>query len=319
MVLEFKPAENKITLADGTGLSYEYLVAAPGIQLNWEEIKGLRENLGKNGVCSNYSFETAPYTWECIQNTKGAKAIFTNPNTPIKCGGAPQKIMYLAADYFKKNHIDSQVEFWSGGTRVFGVEKYENTLKEVIDRYGIYTQFFVKLTEIDGPAKKAKFVGIGEANKDQEYWVEFDMIHVTPPQSAPDFIKLSPLANPNGWIDVEKHTLQHTKYKNIFACGDAANLPVSRTGAAIRKQAPVVVSNLLAVMKGKSMTASYSGYSSCPIITGYDKLVLAEFDYNNNPMETFPFDQSKERWSMFQMKKYLLPYLYWNQILTGKM
>lgn len=319
MVAGFKPEENKITLADGTDLGYDYLIAAPGIQLNWGEIKGLKENLGKNGVCSNYSFATAPYTWECIQKTKGGKAIFTNPHTPIKCGGAPQKIMYLAADYFKKHGIDSQVEFWSGGTRVFGVEKYENTLKKVIARYGIQTQFFVKLDEIDGPNKKAKFVGIGESNKDQEYWVEYDMIHVTPPQSAPDFIKTSPLANAAGWLDVEKHTLQHNKFKNIFGCGDAANLPASRTGAAIRKQAPVLVSNLLAVMKAKSMTASYDGYSSCPIITGYDKLVLAEFDYNNTPVETFPFDQSKERWSMYQMKKYLLPYLYWNQILPGKM
>lgn len=319
MVAGFKPEENKITLADGTDLGYDYLIAAPGIQLNWGEIKGLKENLGKNGVCSNYSFATAPYTWECIQKTKAGKAIFTNPHTPIKCGGAPQKIMYLAADYFKKHGIDSQVEFWSGGTRVFGVEKYENTLKKVIARYGIQTQFFVKLDEIDGPNKKAKFVGIGESNKDQEYWVEYDMIHVTPPQSAPDFIKTSPLANAAGWLDVEKHTLQHNKFKNIFGCGDAANLPASRTGAAIRKQAPVLVSNLLAVMKAKSMTASYDGYSSCPIITGYDKLVLAEFDYNNTPVETFPFDQSKERWSMYQMKKYLLPYLYWNQILPGKM
>lgn len=319
MVQGFKPDENKITLADGNDISYDYLIAVPGIQLNWSEIKGLPENLGKNGVCSNYSFNTAPYTWECIQNTKGGKALFTNPHTPIKCGGAPQKIMYLAADYFRKNKIKTQVEFWSGGTRVFGVEKYENTLKDVIARYGINTQFFVKLVEIDGPNKKAKFVGIGEANRDQEYWVEFDMLHVTPPQSAPDFIRNSPLANAAGWMDVEKHTLQHHVYKNIFGCGDAANLPASRTGAAIRKQAPVLVSNLLSVMKGKSMTASYDGYSSCPIITGYNKLVLAEFDYNNQPVETFPFDQSKERWSMYQMKKYLLPYLYWNQILPGKM
>ncbi|MEY2940610.1 MAG: hypothetical protein RJA67_295 [Bacteroidota bacterium] len=319
MVAGFKPEENKITLADGSDLAYDYLITAPGIQLNWGEIKGLKENLGKNGVCSNYSFATAPYTWECIQQTKGGKAIFTNPHTPIKCGGAPQKIMYLAADYFKKHGIESQVEFWSGGTRVFGVEKYENTLKKVIARYGIQTQFFVKLDEIDGPNKKAKFVGIGESNKDQEYWVEYDMIHVTPPQSAPDFIKSSSLANAAGWIDVDKHSLQHNSYKNIFACGDAANLPVSRTGAAIRKQAPVLVQNLLSMMKDESMTASYDGYSSCPIVTGYDKLVLAEFDYNNTPMETFPMDQSKERWSMYQMKKYLLPYLYWNQILPGKM
>jgi sulfide:quinone oxidoreductase len=319
MVQSFKPEENKVILADGTDLGYNYLIAAPGIQLNWGDIKGLKETLGKNGVCSNYSFETAPYTWECIQQTKGGKAIFTNPHTPIKCGGAPQKIMYLAADYFRKNKIKSQVEFWSGGTRVFGVEKYENTLKQVIARYGIKTQFFVKLTEIDGPAKIAKFVGIGESNKDQVYEVAFDMIHVTPPQSAPDFVKNSPLANAAGWLDVDKHTLQHNTYKNIFGCGDVANLPASRTGAAIRKQAPVLVSNLIALMHSTEMKASYHGYSSCPIITGYDKLVLAEFDYDNKPVETFPFDQSKERWSMYQMKKYLLPYLYWNQILPGKM
>jgi sulfide:quinone oxidoreductase len=319
MVKEFQPETNTLSLADGTELGYDYLVVAPGIQLNWGDIKGLKETLGKNGVCSNYSFETAPYTWECIQNTKGGKALFTNPHTPIKCGGAPQKIMYLAADYFRKHQIKSQVELWSGGTRVFGVEKYENTLKQVIQNYGIHTQFFVKLDEVDGPNKKAKFIGIGEANKDQSYWVEFDMLHVTPPQSAPDFIKNSPLANAAGWVDVDKHTLQHTRYKNIFGAGDASSLPTSRTGAAVRKQAPVVVGNLLAAMRGETLTESYSGYSSCPIITGYDKLVLAEFDYNNQPVETFPFDQSKERWSMFQMKKYLLPYLYWNQILPGRM
>jgi sulfide:quinone oxidoreductase len=156
------------------------------------------------------------------------------------------------------------------------VEKYENTLKKVIQNYGIHTQFFVKLDEVDGPNKKAKFIGIGEANKDQSYWVEFDMLHVTPPQSAPDFIKNSPLANAAGWVDVDKHTLQHTRYKNIFGAGDASSLPTSRTGAAVRKQAPVVVGNLLAAMRGETLTESYSGYSSCPIITGYDKLVLAE-------------------------------------------
>jgi sulfide:quinone oxidoreductase len=319
MVSGFKPDENKITLADGSDLSYDYLIAAPGIQLNWADIKGLPETLGKNGVCSNYSFKTAPYTWECIQQTKKGKAIFTTTHTPIKCGGAPQKIMYLAADYFQRNKTNTQVEFWSGGTRVFGVEKYEKTLKKVIARYGINTQFFVKLDEVDGPNKKAKFVGIGEANKDKEYWVEFDMLHVTPPQSAPDFVKNSPLANAAGWLDVDKHTLQHTKYPNIFGAGDAASLPASRTGAAIRKQAPVLVDNLIAAMQGKLLTTKYHGYSSCPIITGYDKLVLAEFDYDNQPVETFPFDQSKERWSMYQMKKFLLPYLYWNQILPGKM
>ena len=315
----FQPETNEVTLKNGQKVAYDYLIVAPGIQLNWSEIKGLQENLGKNGVCSNYSFETASYTWECLQQTKNGRAIFTNPPTPVKCGGAPQKIMYLAADYFRKHHANNKVEFWSGGTRVFGVEKYEKTLKKVIANYGIETHFFVRLEEIDGPNKKAKFIGIGEANKDQAYWVDYDMIHVTPHQSAPDFVRHSSLANAAGWVDVNIHTLQHNTYPNVFSCGDAAGLPVSRTGAAIRKQAPILVSNLLQVMQGQQATAQYNGYSSCPIITGYGKLVLAEFDYNNTPTETFPFDQSKERYSMYFLKKYILPFLYWTQILPGKM
>ena len=227
--------------------------------------------------------------------------------------------MYLAADYLRKHRLleKSNIQYWSGGTRLFGIEDYEKTLLDVVKRGNIKLNFFYRLDEIDGPNKRAKFVGFGEKNKDQERWVDFDMIHVTPPQSAPDFIKASPLANAAGWVDVNKDTLQHNRYKNIFSLGDASSLPTSKTGAAIRKQAPVVVQNLLALINNTPLTATYSGYTSCPVVTGYGKLVLAEFDYNNKRMETFPFDQSKERWSMYQLKTKVLPWLYWNKILKG--
>ena len=201
---------------------------------------------------------------------------------------------------------------------MFGVDKYEKTLLKIVERNNIKLHFFERLEEIDGPNKRAKFVGFGENNKDVESWVDFEMFHVTPPQSAPDFIKNSPLANAAGWVDVDKFTLQHNKYTNVFSLGDASSLPTSRTGAAIRKQTPTVANNLLAMISGQSMPATYNGYASCPIVTGYGKLVLAEFDYNNKPMETFPFDQSKERWSMYQLKRQVLPRMYWNMILRGK-
>lgn len=319
-VVSFKPEQNQVTLGDGSLLSYEYMVVAPGIQLNWDEVKGLSETLGKNNVCSNYSFKTAPYTFEVMKNFKGGKAIFHNPHTPVKCGGAPHKIMYMAADYWRKHGMlgKADIHYWSGAAKLFAVAKYENTLLEVCKRSDIKLHFMEKLVEIDGPNKRAKFIGIGEGNKDVESWVEFDMIHVTPPQSAPDFIKQSPLANAAGWVDIDKNTLQHLRYNNIFGIGDASSLPTSKTGAAIRKQAPVLVGNLLSAMEGQSLNAEYTGYTSCPLVTGYGKLVLAEFDYNNQPMETFPFDQSKERWSMYQLKRRVLPWLYWNQILTGR-
>ena len=120
-------------------------------------------------------------------------------------------------------------------------------------------------------------------------------------------------------MDVDKHTLQHVKFANMFSLGDSSGLPISKTGAAIRKQAPVVVENMLATINHLPLTGIYNGYTSCPLVTGYGKLVLAEFDYDNIPQETFPFDQSKERWSMYQMKRRVLPWLYWNKILPGKM
>ena len=318
-VIGFNPEQNNVVLDNDETVTYQYLVVAPGIQLNWNQIKGLEETLGKNNVCSNYSFRYAPYTFECIKNFKRGNAIFTNPHTLVKCGGAPHKIMYLAADYFRKHGLldKSNIQYWSGGTRLFGVEDYEKTLLDVVKRGNIKLNFFYRLDEIDGPNKRAKFVGFGEKNKDQEQWIDFDMIHVTPPQSAPDFIKNSLLANAAGWVDVNKETLQHNLYSNIFSLGDASSLPTSKTGAAIRKQAPVVVENLLALINNTPLTATYSGYTSCPVVTGYGKLVLAEFDYNNKRMETFPFDQSKERWSMYQLKTKVLPWLYWNKILKG--
>ena len=314
----FKPEQNAVELDNGV-LTYDYLIVCPGIQLNWSAIKGLAETIGKNNVCSNYSFETAPYTFECVKNFKGGVALFHNPSTPVKCGGAPHKIMYLATDYFRKHGIlpKADVQYWSGAGKLFAVPQYEKTLLEVVKRGNIKLNFMYNLTEIDGPNKTATFVGFGENNKDEVKTVKFDMIHVTPPQSAPDFIRNSPLANSGGWVDVDKSTLQHVRYANVFSLGDASGLPISKTGAAIRKQAPVVVENLLNLIAGQQPSATYLGYTSCPLVTGYGKLVLAEFDYDNQPMETFPFDQSKERWSMYQLKREVLPRMYWSAILKG--
>lgn len=316
----FRPETNSVILKDGRTLTYDQLLVCPGIQLDWGAVKGLPAALGLNGVSSNYSYAFAPYTWQLIKGLKKGRAIFHNPHTPVKCGGAPHKIMYLAADHWRKQGVlkDIDIQYWSGAGKLFAVPHYEKTLLKVVERGGIHLNFMWRLEEIDGPAKRARFVGFGEANKEEERWVEYDMIHVTPPQSAPDFIKKSPLANAAGWVDVDKHTLRHNKYPNVWSIGDAAALPTSKTGAAIRKQTPTVVNNILATMANKAIPASYNGYTSCPLVTGYGKLVLAEFDYENKPQETFPFDQSKERWSMYQLKREVLPRMYWNFILRGK-
>jgi sulfide:quinone oxidoreductase len=316
----FKPEENTVLMKDGTALTYDYLVVCPGIQLNWSAVKGLPETLGKNGVTSNYSFDIAPYTYECLQNIKANDtAIFTSPGTPVKCGGAPQKIMYLAADFWRKKGILKKVsvEFRTAGGVIFGIKKYAVELQKKVDYYGIKLNFKQDLLAIDGPGKTATFRVTAPDGTITEKTTHFDMIHVTPPQSAPDFIKASPLADSNGWIDVDKYTLQHSKYANIFGLGDATNTPNAKTGAAIRKQAPVLVENLLASLDDEALQGHYNGYGSCPLVVSYGKLILAEFDYDNNPTETFPFDQAKPSWSMYLLKTKVLPWLYWNKILKG--
>lgn len=321
-VASFQPEANQLTCISGKEFSYDILIVCPGIQIDWQKIKGLKETLGKNNVSCNYSFEAAPYTWEMIKNFKGGTAIFTNPTSPIKCGGAPHKIMYLAVDYWKKKGILDicDVHYLSGASVIFGVKEYAATLTEVVKKGHIQPHFSVNVTEIDGNNKIVYYEEKNAAGIVERKQMKFDLCHAVPPQSAPDFIKQSSLAdanNPYGYVEVNKLTMQHSRYKNIFSLGDCTNAPCSKTGAAIRKQAPVVVENVLAILAGKQPVAEYTGYSACPIPTQYGKLMLAEFDYSNTPKMTFPFNQAKPRWSMWMLKTKVLPWLYWHKILKG--
>lgn len=318
-VATFDPDNNQVTTTNGNTIGYDYLVVTVGLQLNWDAIPGLKESVGKpgTGVCSNYSYGTVSSTWDNIQNLKSGTAVFTHPATPIKCGGAPQKICYLAEDHFAKSGVRSNIDvvFCSADPKIFAVEKYAKTLDQVIARKKIDARFRTNLVALNPDAKEAEFENLDTGEKTT---IKYDMIHVTPPQGPPDFIKNSPLAAETGWVSVNPGTTQHTKYANVFSCGDCSNLPTSKTGAAIRKQAPTLAKNLMMAIHGMPLSAVYDGYTSCPLVTGYGSLVLAEFDYNKQPQESFPFDQSQERYSMYALKAYGLPQLYWHGMLRGR-
>ncbi|WP_330204545.1 FAD/NAD(P)-binding oxidoreductase [Cyanobacterium sp. Dongsha4] len=310
------PENNQVTTKSGETFSYEYLVVCPGITIDWDKIKGLKENLGKNGVTTNYMKEYAPYTWETIKNFQGGTAIFTFPAGAIKCPGAPQKIMYLAEEAFTKQGIREKTNIIYGNAtgKMFGVPAYNAPLEKIVDRKNINVKYGHNLVEIKGDTKEAIFAtGDGET-----VTIKYDMIHVSPPMTTYDFIKQSPLANEQGWVDVDQFTCQHTKYKNVFGLGDSSSLPTSKTAAAIRKEAPVVVANILALMSQKTPQEKYGGYACCPLITGYGKTIMAEFDYSKQPTPSFPLDPTQERASMWLVKKYVLPWLYWNRMLRGK-
>jgi len=323
-VAKFNPDNNTLITRQGTVVKYQYLILCPGCQLDLHLIKGLKETLGKNGVTSNYA-GLGGYSWELIDNFKGGTAIFTYPNTPIKCGGAAQKVMYMADATFKKKSgvgVNSKVMFCTAGTRMFGVKEYSDVLDKVVERQGIEVKYQHNLKEIKADTKEAIFDVI-TANGTEEVIIKYNMLHVAPPMSAPNFIKESPFAQENdgiqgGWVDVDKYTLQHLHYPNVFGLGDASSLPTSKTAAAVRGQVPIVVENLLSLMKSQPLKAKYDGYTCCPIITSYNSVVLAEFNYEGEPISSFFIDLAKERYSMFLVKRYLLPWLYWNRMLKGK-
>ena len=318
----FDPDNNSVTTESGATYTYDYLVMAAGIQINWDAIPGVKESVGKpgTGVVSNYDYDTCESTWTAIQNfPKGGTALFTEPTTGVKCGGAPQKIMYLADDAFRKQGVrdGSRIGFMKAKGSLFSSRKYEKTLEKVVARKDIELNLMTELIEVKPDAKQAVFRNVETGEETTE---SYDLLHVVPPMCAPDFIAESPLSDDEGWVDVSPETMQHARYDNVFGLGDNSNLPTSKTGAAVRKQAPVLVDHLMATMRGtQPINGVYNGYTSCPLVTGYGKLVLAEFDYNKEPEESFPFDQSQERYSMYALKAYGLPRMYWNGMLKGRM
>jgi sulfide:quinone oxidoreductase len=321
-VSSFQPEHNQVTLADGGTVSYEMLVVCPGLKLDWAAILGLSEALGKNGVTSNYRYDLAPYTQQLVQETQGGKALFTQPPMPIKCAGAPQKAMYLSCFQWEKRGSlgQTQVAFHNAGAVLFGVAHYVPALMKYIERYGIALHYESKLVAIDGARKIATFE---QKQGDAVARVEesFDMIHVVPPQTAPDFIKASPLAAASGYVEVNEATLQHKRYANIFALGDAAGTSNAKTAAAVRKQAPVVAVNLLAARAGKPLPALYDGYGSCPLTVESGKIVLAEFGYGGKLLPSFPkwlINGDKPQRISWLLKKSILPWVYWNALLKGR-
>jgi sulfide:quinone oxidoreductase len=318
-VVSFAPQQNTVQLDDSSSLSYRQLVVAPGLTLNWQGIEGLEETLGMNGVTSNYRYDLAPYTWQLVQNLKRGKAIFTQPPMPIKCAGAPQKALYLSADYWLKNSAlaDIDIEFYNSGGVLFGVPAYVPALQAYIDKYRAKLNFMQTLVKVDGASQLAWFKNAdGETTE-----TSFDFLHVCPPQIAPDFVSQSELADSAGWLEVDQHTLQHARFNNVWGVGDVMNTPNAKTMAAARKQAPVVAQNIVNQVSGNASLVSYDGYGSCPLTVERGKIILAEFGYGGKLLPTFPAwlnDGTKPTKLAWLLKASMLPFVYWNAMLKGR-
>jgi sulfide:quinone oxidoreductase len=322
-VAAFEPANNAVILDGCRVVKYDRLVVCPGLKLDWDKVEGLEDTLGRNGVTSNYRYDLAPYTWQLVQEMKEGRALFTQPPMPIKCAGAPQKAMYLSGDAWFRNGAlkDIDIQFMNAGGVLFGVKDYVPALMDYVEKYDATLNFFHNLVAVDGPAKTATFKVAKPDTDPSEVTVEFDMMHVCPPQTAPDFIRVSPLADAAGWVDVDQSTLRHKEFDNIWSLGDVMNAPNAKTAAAARKQAPTVADNIVSDMAGRSAVAQYDGYGSCPLTVERGKIVLAEFGYGGALQPSFPsflLDGTKPSRAAWFLKETLLPPIYWKAMLKGK-
>ncbi|KAJ0163810.1 Sulfide:quinone oxidoreductase, mitochondrial [Colletotrichum tanaceti] len=329
-VSTFAPGDNSIQLGNGDTLTYEHLVVAPGIKIDYGSIKGLPEALADPNslVSSVYGYDTCDKVFGTFEKLQRGNAIFTQPAGAIKCAGAPQKVMWLALDYWKRaglyngsNNANAaaspiNITFATGTPAMFGVPKYSAKLDELRKERGVEGLFQHDLVAVEG--NTATFA---RPDGKESVTRQFDLLHVVPKMGPHAFVKDSLLADAAGFVDVDQATTRHTKYANVWSSGDASSLPTSKTAAAITSQAPILVSNLLRSLAGKEPEPKYDGYTSCPLTTEYGKVLLAEFKYGGVPKETFGdligFDQAVPRRAFYHLKKDFFPWVYYNSMVKG--
>ncbi len=354
--VEFDPDNNTVKTSGGKTIKYDYLVVAAGVKLDFSKIEGLgiaetitsrgddtavRKIVGKNGISSIYFANGAIDTWTNMQKFiddakagKKVKGIFTHPNTPIKCGGAPKKIMYLTDARLREAGVrdNAELTFYPNGGKMFGVPEYHDAIKSQFEERDFKWNYHHNLIKVDTEGKIAtfdkhtKFKGAWDEDleeyimetKHENVEVPFDFLHITPPMIAAEEIASSPLGSKKGWVPVDKETLQHVKYKNVFSLGDIAGIPMGKTGGSARKQYKVVVDNIISLMEGKKATAYYAGYTVCPLITSLGTVMLAEFDWTKKPTPSFPLDPTQERWIWWLLKVYLLKPMTQYGMLSGR-
>ncbi|CCF54596.1 hypothetical protein NDA11_002830 [Ustilago hordei] len=323
----FAPDQNQITLANGNTIAYDQLVVVPGLSINYDTIKGLPKALADSHslVSTIYGYNTCDKVFDTILKLKSGKAIFTQPAGVIKCAGAPQKAMWLALDLWKKDGLYNSadpsnspisIDFATGLPVMFGVPKYSERLNELRQQRGVEGLFEHDLVAIEG--NTAVF---NRPNGAEQVRKQFDLLHVTPKMGPLAVIKNSPLADGAGFVDVDQGTTRHKRFDNVWSIGDASSLPTSKTAAAITAEAPVLVRNLGQALEGKEPDAAYDGYTSCPLLTEYGKVMLAEFKYGGQPKETFGslfgIDQGVPRRAFYHLKKDLFPWVYYNSYVKG--
>jgi sulfide:quinone oxidoreductase len=319
--VDIDPAGNTVSLGSGGQLGFGHLVVCPGLQLDWDKIPGLAEAVHSPFGASHYEFSLAPKAWTLLSGLKAGTAVFTMPSGPIKCGGAAQKPMYLACDYWREQGVlqDIRVVMVQPYPSVYGLPAVDDELNRKVAEYGIELRCNSEVTSVDAAGQTARIRDNGTGATEE---LRYDVLNAVPPQSAPDWLKdteLPALGDSGGFVEVDPETLRHVRFPNIWSLGDAAATTNSKSGGALRKQTSVLAKNLVAARQGKPLPEKYNGYSVCPFTVSRSTVVFAEFDDQYRPMPTIPKVPTwKESRTSWVVDRDIFPQVYWNLILKGR-
>jgi sulfide:quinone oxidoreductase len=315
MVAGFDPAANVVVTASGQRIPYDFLVVATGVHLDFAQIEGMDVGaIGSNGLASVYPGpQAAQATWAAMQAfaDKGGDAVMTLPTTPLKCAGAPLKVTFMLRDrLLRAGTLDkSKVQFMSALDNVFGVKVVNDNVLERWKGLGIGVEFTHKLTAVDVGGRRATFVTPEGEKVERPY----DFLHVVPPMRAPDAVKNSDLAwkdgplAAGGWLEVDKATLQHRRFKNVFGIGDINGTPRGKTAATVKKSAPIVAHHIALAIAGRQPDEAFDGYTSCPLLTREGSAMLIEFDYEGRLTPSLPMiEPLQESYFAWLMKTRML-------------
>lgn len=319
-VASIDPVASSLALASGGTVGYDHVIISPGIQMDWASIPGLAESIGTGDVTTHYEGDLAARTSLRLRDMRSGTVVFTQPAGPASCAGAAQKPMYQACDYWQRIGVldDIRVVLVVPDDTVFGIPAFDREIEKSISRYGIELHAGSALIEVDAAASEAVIASPRGIER-----IRYDLLNVVPPQSAPAWIADAGLAAPGdagGFVEVDPGTLQHRRFPNVWGLGDAAATENSKSGGALRKQTAVLAKNLDAVLHGGIASAQYDGYGVCPMTVSRSSVVWAEFGPSGELMPTVPFLRRMYRESALSwfFDRRVLPWVYWNLILTGR-
>lgn len=310
-VAEIDPEGNKVVTTGGRNLPYDFLIVATGLELNYGGIEGMdTARIGQNGMGSIYhSPAGAAATWAAMSAfaDKGGIGLFGRPAGEMKCAGAPLKYTFITDDHLRRRNNRGKAEliYMAQSKSLFGVPIVAEKVRMLFQDRGVKVNHEHVLQSIDLGRRIATYrTPTGTAEQG------YDFINVVPPMRAPEVVRNSPLPwtegpfAADGWMEVDRDTLRHKRFPNVFGVGDIAGVPKGKTAASVKWQVPVAVDHLVAEIAGKTSDEVYNGYTSCPLITRLGQAMLIEFDYKDNLIMSFPgvIAPLEELWISWVMK-----------------